>query len=159
MATKSVSRDVFVRKPFNYDMNAASLASGTPGGGAIRTQQHQKDETDINLIVKRFGITGMLPQNVRVPLSSDFVDILDFQSAQNALVQAKRSFSAMSADVRTRFGNDPAKFVAFCSDSRNIDEMRKMGLAVPAKIKEELPNTFGDGNVKPSPPKEDLKPK
>ena len=38
----------------------------------------------------------------------------------------------MPADVRARFNNDPALFVDFCSDEANLDEMRKLGLAVPA---------------------------
>jgi phage internal scaffolding protein len=96
------------------------------------TQQSGKDDADINVIMRRFKVTGMMPQSVRRPVFADFEGIFDFQSAQNALVEANRSFSQMPAEVRERFNNDPARFVRFCSDDNNLDEMRKLGLAVPA---------------------------
>lgn len=105
--------------------------------------QSQRDEADINTIVRRFGLSGQLPSNVRVPLEADFVDIMDFKDAQNAIILADRSFNAMPADVRSRFSNNAAVFVEFCTAERvdpetgkvslaNIDEMRKFGLAVAA---------------------------
>lgn len=103
-----------------------------------KTVQDSAEEADINTIVQRFGLTGKLPTNVRVPLSGDFTDAVDFRSAMDAIVLAERSFAAMPADVRKRFGNDPAEFVGFTTavDSsgklKNLEEMRKMGLAVPA---------------------------
>lgn len=97
--------------------------------------QSQAEDADINVIVKRFGITGQVPQGVRPPTFEDFGDsVFDFQTAQNALVEAQRSFMAMPADVRKRFDNDPQQFVAFCSDEANLPEMRKLGLAVPEKV-------------------------
>lgn len=103
-----------------------------------RAIQSQRDEADINTIVKRFGVTGQLPQNVRAPTYGDFDTVMTYQDAQNAIIAANKSFMAMSADVRKRFDNDPAKFVEFCSDSKNLDEMRKLGLAKPEKVKENL---------------------
>lgn len=97
------------------------------------TQQSGKEEADINVLVKRFGVTGIMPQNVRVPVYSDFTDsITDYHSAMNILVQTRESFMAMPADVRSRFANDPQKFLEFCSNPENLPEMRKLGLAVPA---------------------------
>lgn len=101
--------------------------------------QSARDEVDINTIVKRFGLGGVLPDNVRVPTYDDFTEVMDFQSAQNALVAARESFMAMPWDVRSRFNNDPAAFVDFCSDENNLDEMRKMGLAVPAPVEADKP--------------------
>lgn len=128
---------MFIRGPFNYDRDLASLESGLECVGESLTVQSQKEESDINVIVKRFGITGQLPENVRVPTYQDFEDVFDFQSAMNAMVDAERSFNAMPADVRARFLNDPHKFVEFCTAVDedgvlvNLDEMRKLGLAVP----------------------------
>jgi len=61
--------DVFVRSPYNYDMAKASVESGLACEDASRAVQSQREDADINVIVKRFGLTGQLPQNVRVPLN------------------------------------------------------------------------------------------
>lgn len=98
-----------------------------------RTKQSFAEEADINTLVRRFNITGQIPQNVRPPLLEDFTDVFDFHSAQNALVEANRSFMRMPSSVRNRFQNDPAQFVEFCSNPENLEEMRKMGLADPVK--------------------------
>lgn len=100
--------------------------SGDPG----RTQQHFKEECDINTIVERFGLSGQLPQNVRVPLEAEFVEAFDFQTAMNAIRRAEESFMQMPAKVRARFSNDPGAFVDFCSDEANKEEMRSLGLLV-----------------------------
>lgn len=107
--------------------------------GPGKTVQSGKDEADINTLVKRFGLTGQVPQNVRVPLSGDFSDAYDFHTAMRGIRQAEESFAAMPADVRKRFQNDPGLFVDFAtelsSDGKalaNLEELRKMGLAVPA---------------------------
>lgn len=100
--------------------------------------QSEKDEADINTIVKRFRVTGELPQSVRAPTFADFTDVFDFQSAQNALIEARESFMAMPADVRKRFNNDPQLFVEFCSDGENVEEMRKLGLVDPVPVVPEV---------------------
>lgn len=127
-------KPVFLRTPYNYDMDAASRASGVDDEGVpSMTVQSEKDNSDINVIVKRFGLTGALPQNVRVPEYGDFEGITDFHSAMNAIKQAEFSFMQMPAEIRSEFDNDPGKFVDFCSDPDNLDRMRELGLAVPSK--------------------------
>lgn len=96
-----------------------------------RTVQSQRDEADINVIVRRFGVTGMVPQSVRLPTYGDFTGVEDYRTGLHALKEAQASFMAMPSHVRKRFDNDPAKFVDFCSDKANLPELRKMGLAVP----------------------------
>lgn len=128
-------RGIAPRAPGNYDSDAASLEAGFSTEGPSMAQQSQAKEADINFIVKQFGITGQLPTNVRAPTFADFADVVfDFQSAQNAIALANQSFMQMPADVRSRFNNDPQRFVEFCSDADNLPEMRKLGLAPPAPI-------------------------
>jgi len=104
------------------------------------TVQASKEEADINTIVKRFGLTGQVPTNVRIPLEMDFSEnVFDFRSAMNMVVAAEEAFLAMPADVRARFGNDPHAFVQFASDPENLAEARKLGLALP-EVKEETPS-------------------
>jgi len=98
--------------------------------------QDQRDEVDINTIVRRFGLTGQLPSDVRAPQFGDFTGVRDYQSAMNAVLEAEASFMLMPAEVRARFDNDPQAFLEFCSDAANKDEARKLGLLVPEVIPE-----------------------
>lgn len=104
-------------------------------GEKSRTVQSQREDADINVIVRRFGVTGQLPNNVPVPQYGDFVDAMDFRESMDAIRAAQMSFMSLSAEVRKRFHNDPHEFVEFCSASKdgklvNLEEMRRMGLAV-----------------------------
>lgn len=115
-----------------YDSAVLSVATGLACRDPSLAVQSQKDEADINTIVRNFGVTGKLPQNVRVPTFGDFDTVDDYRSALEAMRVAESSFMAMPSSVRERFENDPQRFVEFCSDSSNLEEMRKLGLAVPA---------------------------
>lgn len=115
----------------NYDPVEWSDQHGLECKDPSLAVQDQADEADINTIVRNFGITGKLPQSVRVPTYGDFEGIDDYREAIEAVRAADASFMAMPAEVRSRFGNDPAAFVDFCSDPSNLPEMRKLGLAVP----------------------------
>lgn len=137
----------FVRSAYNYDVDAASDASGLRCDDASLAKQAFADEVDINRIVERFGLTGQLPENVRMPTYADFTDVMDFHSAMNAVRQAQESFNALTPEVRARFRNDPALLVEFCSDAANLEEARKLGLAVPAV---DLPPAVPEGTVSPS---------
>lgn len=144
---------MFVRAEYNYDMKAESDKVGLDCESAIDgadgklrvgdsapslAKQSFAEECDINTIVRRFGLTGQLPSDIRMPLNGDFQDVPDFRTAMDMLVAARESFDAMPADVRARFHNDAAEFVDFCSDDKNRDEAIKLGLverkavAVPA---------------------------
>lgn len=118
----------FVRSPYNYDRDAASIESGLECKDPTLTKQSFAEEVDINTIVRRFNITGQLPTNVRMPSYGDFTGIFDFHSAMNAIVGARESFEAMPAHVRARFHNDPGEFVDFCADAANRQEAEKLGL-------------------------------
>lgn len=123
----------------NFDPQKWSLESGLACDPVEKvTKDSFAEECDINTIVRRFGITGQLPTDVRAPMYGDFSEVMDYQSALHAVMAAQDSFMAMSAEVRQRFGNDPAAFVDFCSDPDNRDEAIKLGLAVPPpSVKEE----------------------
>lgn len=135
---------VFFRTGYNYDRFAASRVSGLKCEDVSRTVQSEKDDADINVLVRRFGLTGTIPQNVRMPLEADFIEAVDFKTAMNAIREAQESFAAMPADVRARFQNDAGIFVDFCTAQKdgqlvNLEEMRKLGLAVPKAAEPPIP--------------------
>lgn len=120
---------MFIRSAYNYDVDEASLAAGSVNLEETRTQQHFKDQCDINRIVKTYAKTGLVPGNPRIPLEEDFHGIIDFHTAMNAVRQGEEAFMELPAELRSRFHNDPQEYVEFCLDKENFDELVEMGLA------------------------------
>lgn len=94
------------------------------------TKQSFKNECDINLIMKKWQKTGVLPQaRSAQPCYGDFTGISDYQSALNAVAEAQDTFLALPSALRARFSNDPSLFLEFVQNPANIDEMISLGLA------------------------------
>ncbi|WNK12873.1 MAG: internal scaffolding protein [Microvirus sp.] len=119
------------------DFGPASDETGLKCEDKSLTQQSGKDDADINVIVERYMRTGVAPQIAMPPLSEEFHEIFDFRTAMDTVLEAKRSFDALPANVRYKFKNDPAEFVDFCEDPDNLPTLRKWGLAVP-EVKEDV---------------------
>ena len=118
----------FLRTPYNYDRDAASNESGLACEEPSLTQQHFKDETDINNILRQFNVTGMLPETPLSPRYGDFTGIVDYHSALNAVIAAEDDFMALPAQLRARFENDPAQLIDFLDDENNRSEAEQLGL-------------------------------
>jgi len=130
---------MFVRSGFNYDRDAVSVSSGLVCEDMSRTIQSAKDESDINTIVRKFGLTGEFPNDLKMPQSGDFTDVPDFHTAMNLVRTAQEEFLRVPAEIRARFSNDPARLMAFVEDDANRDEARKLGfLADPVKVPEPM---------------------
>lgn len=93
-----------------------------------QAQQQFKEECDINEIVRRFGLTGQMPDAVGIPLSGDFTEASDFQTAMQLVRQAEEQFLLLPADVRAQFGNDPGRVIAFLEDEANREKAIELGL-------------------------------
>ena len=118
----------FFRTAYNYDRDAASNESGLHCEDASLTQQHFKDETDINNILRQFNITGLLPEAPLSPRYGDFTGIVDYHSALNQVIAAEDEFMTLPANLRARFANDPANLIDFLNDENNRPEAVKLGL-------------------------------
>lgn len=142
-------KEVFLRSGFNYDRDQVSQATGLAcRAEESMTQQQFKDEVDINTIVARFGLTGELPENLRMPVSGDFTKVGDFQSAMQMVREAEEAFMELPGQVRARFHNDPQRLIEFIEDDANREEAQKLGLVVPPTVPVKAPD------VKPSPPQD-----
>lgn len=119
----------FVRSPYNYDRDAVSFQTGLFCDDPSLTQQHMADDADINVIVKRFGITGQMPSGVRLPTYGDFTGVGDYRSALEAVRDADDAFMELPADIRTRFDNDPQRYLDFAENPANQEEIYNLGLA------------------------------
>lgn len=120
-------RKVFLRAAYNYDVDEASNESGLSCQDESRAIQSAEEEANINTIVRRFGLTGQLPDNVAMPQSGDFTNIPDFHTAMNLIRKTQEEFLRVPAHIRARFGNDPQQLMSFFEDEANRDEARKLG--------------------------------
>lgn len=96
------------------------------------TQQHFKDEADINNIMARYQKTGVLvdplTQTTRKPMFDDFSELGDFRDHQQAVIDAQEMFMELPSRLRARFANDPAELLQWLSDPANKEEAIELGL-------------------------------
>ena len=138
----------FLRTPYNYDVDKVSDETGLACPDPSLAQQNFKDETDINFIVRQFGLTGELPGKPLSPQYGDFTGVLDYHSAVNAVLAAQDDFMELPAHMRSRFNNDPAELIDFLSKEENREEATKLGLVAAKPISEPSETPFGE--VKPA---------
>lgn len=74
------------------------------------TETSHKDDCDLNLVMKRYVRTGVIPmfnQRNKEPRYEDVSMYGDFQSAMNKIAEGKRLFAELPENVRDYFDNDP----------------------------------------------------
>lgn len=96
-----------------------------------RASQSDKDECDINILVRRFGVGQVPVRDLRAPSYGDFTDLRTPHEMAQALVEAQGAFMKLPAQVRAEFDNDPHRFVDFCSQDENYDRICDLGLLAP----------------------------
>lgn len=119
---------MFLRSSFNYDRNQVSDETGLLCEDESLAIQSAEEESNINTIVRKFGLTGELPNDVALPQSGDFTNIPDFHTAMNLIRQTQQEFLRVPAEIRARFGNDPQALIEFVEDDANRDEAKRLGL-------------------------------
>lgn len=120
---------MFLRSPYNYDTDQASLETAIDHFGDSPTQQQFKDDCNINRIVKQYA-AGVQPiGNAAEPLPDGFYDHTTYQEAMNLVRRGQEAFNALSAATRAQFSNDPGAFVDFATNPANLPALREMGLA------------------------------
>lgn len=98
-------------------------------GDPVRTKQSFKAECDINNIVARYTRDRFIAHvNRAEPRFLDVSEIGDFRQAVDQVRAASRFFEGLPAKVRSRFGNDPARFLDEAGRLTR-DELRELGLA------------------------------
>ena len=136
---------IFLRTPYNYDTDAASNESAIHCEDESLAQQHQRDECDINYILKQFNVTGVLPQSPVSPKYGDFTGIGDYQTALNRVIAADEEFMSLPAQLRARFDNDAANLIEFLNDENNRDEAIELGLV--ERPLEPTPKAVGEADA------------
>ena len=115
------------------------------------TKQSFQKECNINNLMAKYQKTGLHAHvNRHQGNYGDFMQATDYHTAMNQIIAAGDAFNTVPAEIRAKFENDPGKFLEFCQNTDNLDEMREIGL-LPAKRQQD-PSTL---DPVPTPP-EDL---
>jgi hypothetical protein len=122
---------VFYRSPHNYDLELASNEAVAPHDPVSLTVQSQSEDADINVMMRRFGVTGQLPQGVRVPSYGDFTSISDYRSALHQIREAGDNFMKLPPDLRARYDNDPQLFLEAVASGEALPALKALGVATP----------------------------
>lgn len=96
-----------------------------------RTKQSFKQESDINHIMARYLRTGVLDFAQKYEPRYGDATGLEFEAGMQTIAAAKSMFADLPSALRTRFKNDPAEFLDFVNDDKNLAEAREMGLLRP----------------------------
>lgn len=94
------------------------------------TQQEFRDETDINLILQKYGvhaIAGEHPPQVYRDVSKDY----DYMEAFQAVQEAQEAFAALPAHARRALGDDPIKLMELSQTEEGVKQLVKLGFADP----------------------------
>ena len=83
---------MFIRSAYNYDRRENSDSTAFVSEEATLAQQSFKDECDINVLVKRFGLTGEVPVGWRMPYYGDFTEAMSYQDMCDAVISADAAF-------------------------------------------------------------------
>lgn len=92
-----------------------------------RAKQSEFRGTDINVIVKQYAQTGLLPQ-VAPGMFLDVSAVRDYREALEEVRLAEDFFKSLPADIRSEFANDPAAFLDFASDPANRGRLQELKL-------------------------------
>lgn len=93
------------------------------------TKQADLASSDVNTIMAQYEKTGMLSHvNQYQGNYINLGDAKSYHDNMNDVLAAQTAFASLPADIRARFGNDPAAFLDFVSDQKNKPELIKMGL-------------------------------
>lgn len=96
------------------------------------TRQSDAEDCDINVMMAKYQATGVEPRvNPRSPQWGDFSTVVGFQEAMNIVRQSEEDFALLPAEVRDRFGNDPAGLLRFLENEDNRSEAERLGIVVP----------------------------
>lgn len=123
----------FLRTPYNYDTNEASLVTGLDCKDPSLAQQQFAEEADINTLIKRFGVGAQMPENPRMPAYGDFTGVSDYRSAIEAARKAEADFMALPAQTRAYFENDPQRLL-IAAESGDRKALEESGILKPSPV-------------------------
>lgn len=97
--------------------------------GPSLTDQHFKDLTDVNVLMKKYDSARSLAADFPAKgFYADISEVGDYHQSLQKVLDANAAFMQLDPNVRARFNNDPGALLDFMSDSKNQDEAVKLGI-------------------------------
>ena len=123
-----------LRTPYNYDRDEVSKNTALISDSETLTQQNFKDETDLNIMIRKYGVLPVSEVNWK---EFDATVIpKDYQALQNMLLEADQAFMELPAEVRKAADNDPTKFLAMVEAEQAAIRKQEKESAARAKAME-----------------------
>jgi hypothetical protein len=102
-----------LRTPYNYDRDEVSKNTALVFNDETLTQQNFKDDADLNIMIRKYGVLPV--QEVNWDEFDSSVIPSDYHQLQNQLIEADQAFMGLPAELRSQVDNDPAKLLALIS--------------------------------------------
>lgn len=121
----------------DYSFRRGSDRVRVPANIPSDSETHQSfaDACNINNIIRKYRTTGLVDHVNRYQGNyTDYSNPVDYQTALNTIIAADEVFMSLPSDIRSRFENDPGKFLNFVDDPKNADALVEMGLAKKSVI-------------------------
>jgi phage internal scaffolding protein len=96
--------------------------------GESLTQQHFKENQNIQNIMARYGKTGVVTASARRPSYGKFNTGMDYNECMNRVTAVEMEFSQLPGEIKRRFEQNPAKLIDFVMDENNRSEAIELGL-------------------------------
>lgn len=106
---------------------ARPVCDTVPVGESL-TKQEFSEETDINVILRRYQQTGVFPVLDRPASYGDFSSSEDYLSCMVRVRAAEEAFQALPAEIRDAVRNDPAELVDLVTDPARRAEAIRLGV-------------------------------
>lgn len=123
---------------------AAGVSTGYACKTPTLTQQHFKEQCDVNNIINRFTASarasGASLSDLLPPVTSkDFADVSnvgDFLDASNRVARMVETFEALPADVRRRYQDQPSVFVQALNSPEELRFLSTKGIISGTQLNE-----------------------
>lgn len=129
---------VTIRKPYAVRQRVSIDCGALNELGEVefgRTEQHHKDNCEIDNILRKYDKTGLITHVNRATAEyGDFTLVNEYQESLNTVINAENAFMELPAHVRKKFGNDAGAFFEYATDPANKDGMVELGLATPPEV-------------------------
>lgn len=101
-----------------------------------KTVQQDVDGADINIILRRAGISD--PRQVLVPpgIFWDTTELGDYRVLADRLANVNAYFSGLPAEIRKQYANDPLVFLDEANTDEGVLKLERLGLIEKEPTKE-----------------------
>ena len=116
------------------------------------TEQSHSRGCDIHNIMSKYEKTGGIDHEKQY--QGQYLDLPsspDFHAAMNTIAQANSMFESVPSDIRKKFHNDPAQYIAFMQNAENYEKIVEMGLDASHLPEPKKEPAEGDGVTSSAP--------